>query len=72
MTELGLGLWQLKKIDDDCQAVGEKVASALDVWLCQERDPSWAKIAKALHRMGKEELAKSIETKFCQLYEGKM
>lgn len=70
MTELGLELWQLKKIDDDCQATREKLASALDVWLCLEKDPSWANIISALQRMGKEELAKTIETRYCQLNEG--
>lgn len=72
MTELGLELWQLKKVDGDCQATREKLASALDVWMCQEKDPSWANITSALQRMGNEGLAKSIEKKYCQLYEGKI
>lgn len=67
---LDLEKWQLDAIDHDQSTVKEKLVAALDLWLHNKRDASWADIVHALRRIEEETLASHLETKYCQSNQG--
>ena len=70
MLMLGVEKWQLNAIDRDQPTVREKLASALDLWLRNKRDASWADIVHALQRIEEKALAMHLEAKYCQWDQG--
>lgn len=66
MLRLGLEQWQLRIISRDHPTVREQLESALDLWLRNKRDASWADVVCALEGMEEKVLASRIRTKYCQ------
>ena len=65
--KLGVDQHILDKIDADNAAVLTRIPKYLDAWLDRDRQPSWGKIAEALHskKLNKSVLARKITEKYC-------
>ena len=68
-TKLGVKRCTLKNIDADNATALNRIPEYLDAWLDRDRQPSWEKIAEALHskKLNKIVLASKIMKKHCPI-----
>ena len=56
----------LEQIEDEKSKLSDRLLSAMDMWLNNDSNASWARIVRALEDADKNVLAKTIEQKYCQ------
>lgn len=64
--QLGMEYSRLMQIEDEKSKLSDRLLSAMDMWLSNDSNASWARIVRALKDTNKNVLAKTIEQKYCQ------
>ena len=65
-VQLRMEFFRLQHIEQQNTAVTDRLLSAMDMWLNNDANATWARIIKALNDTDKSVLAKEIEQKYCQ------
>ena len=65
-VQLRMEYFRLKQIEQQNTELSDRLLSAMDMWLNNDSNASWARIITALRDIDKNVLAKTIEQKYCQ------
>ena len=65
-VQLRMEYFKLDQIEDEKNKLSERLLSAMNMWLNNDSNASWARIIRALKNTDKNVLAKEIEQKYCQ------